>query len=418
VTDNVDAVVAAAYRTEWGKLVAYLIRHTGDWTLAEECAADAFATALERWPDTGVPANPGAWLTTTARNRAFDRLRRASNETVKLRQAALMRHDTTGLERGDDSTISDDRLRLIFTCCHPALALEARVALTLRTLAGLTTVEIAHAFAIPEATMAKRLVRAKAKIGNAAIPYRVPPDSQLPERLHGVLGVIYLLFNEGYDATAGPELIRVDVCDEAIRLARLLSALMTDEPEVDGLLALMLFHHARRHARVDAKGDLVTLDAQDRARWDHTGISEAVAVLQRARRRDNSGAYQLQAEIASCHATAPTPADTDWNRIAQLYTHLYELTPTAFVGLNWAVAVAMVDGPDAGLELIDRLDLDDRLAGYHLLAATRADLHRRAGRTSEAIDAYRQARDLTTNDRERAFLDRRIAELTGPSSRP
>jgi len=421
---NDDAVRVAldiAYRGQWGRIVATLIGFTGDWDLAEECAADAFTRALERWPRDGIPDRPGAWLTTTARHRALDRLRRAGVETTKLQeQAVTMPSDNDQPDDHDDravgSGIADDRLRLLFTCCHPALALDARVALTLRTLCGLTTVEIAHAFVVPEATMAKRLVRAKAKIRHAAIPYRVPPGHVLPERVSGVLAVVYLLFNEGYDATAGANLIREQLCDDAIRLATLLVELMPDEPETGGLLALLKFHHARRHARTTPTGDLVLLTDQDRDRWDHAAIVAAAAILDSALRRREPGTYQLQAAIAACHATAPTAADTDWPQIARLYHELYQRTPTPIVALNHAVAIAMADGPAAGLAHIDRHHLDDSLSSYHLLYATRADLHRRLGDWARAVADYEHAIALTTNDTERRYLTARLDETRPATS--
>jgi RNA polymerase sigma-70 factor (ECF subfamily) len=410
----VQAAVAAAYRQEWGRIVATLIRVTGDWSLAEECAQDAFARALERWPADGIPHRPGAWLTTTARNRAMDRLRRTATEATKLRELAEMTHDDVPERRPvDQSGVHDDRLRLIFTCCHPALALDARVALTLRTLAGLTTAEIARAFLVPEPTMAQRLVRAKRKIRNARIPYRVPPDHLLPERTGGVLAVLYLLFNEGYSASAGPDLLRQGLTAEAIRLGRLLAALMPDEPEVLGLLALMLLHDARRAARVDGAGELVPLEEQDRDAWDRGEIDEGVALLERALRRGRPGAYQVQAAIAACHATARVAADTDWPQIAGLYGRLAELAPSPVIELNRAVAVAMADGPAAGLALVEALAAAGELRDYHLLPATRADLLRRLSRRAEAAEAYREALRLVATDTERRYLNRRLAETTG-----
>lgn len=401
------AGIEGVFKQEWGPVLATLIRWTGDWDLAEECVQDAFAQALERWPRDGVPHRPGAWLTTAARNRALDRLRRRATEAEKLREVAALAGPTD--EISDDSGISDDPLRLIFTCCHPALTLEARVALTLRTVAGLTTTEIARAFLVPEATMAKRLVRAKHKIQHARIPYRVPPAHLLPERLTGVLGVLYLLFGEGYAATSG-ELIRGRLCAEAIRLARMLAGLMPDEPEAAGLLALMLLHDARRPARVDGAGELVLLADQDRSRWDAEGIDEGTRLLEGALRRGRPGAYQVQAAIAACHATANSAQDTDWTEIAQLYGELTRFTPSPVVELNRAVAVAMADGPAAGLALVD--EVADQLAGYHLLPATRADLLRRLDRVDEAIAAYREALALAGTDAERRYLERRIAETT------
>ncbi|GAB1516446.1 RNA polymerase sigma factor [Actinophytocola sp. KF-1] len=398
----VTAAVDEAFRTEWGRVVATLIRLTGDWDLAEECAADAFASALATWPRDGVPRRPGAWLTTTARNRALDRIRRGAAESGRLRQLAPLVDDDAP-PGAEDDVVPDDRLRLMFTCCHPALPLEAQVALTLRTLAGLTTPQIARAFLVPEATMAQRLVRAKRKIRNARIPYRVPPADLLPERMAGVLGVLYLLFNEGYSTE------RRELAAEAIRLARVLVELLPD-PEARGLLALMLFQESRRAART-ADGDLVTLAEQDRTRWDHAMIDEGVAVLDEL--FADPGPYQLQAAIAACHATARTAAGTDWRRIANLYDVVARMSPSPVVSLNRAVAVAEVDGPEAGLALVDDLRAD--LAGYHLLAATRADLLRRLGRHDEARVAYEEALAQAPTDAERRFLTRRLAELTAAS---
>jgi RNA polymerase sigma-70 factor (ECF subfamily) len=393
--------VANAFRAEWGRLVATLIATTGDWELAEECAQDAFAKALQRWPAESVPRKPGAWLTTVARNRATDVLRRRGTEAVKLRQLAPP-------EPEPDEDIPDDRLRLMFTCCHPALAMESRTALTLRTLTGLTTAEIARAFLVSEQTMAKRLVRAKNKIRNAGIPYRVPPSHQLPERTAGVLAVPYLLFNEGYAATSGRSARRADLTTEAIRLTRVLADLMPDEPEVHGLLALMLLHNARRDGRTDHNGNLVLLPDQDRTRWDRTQTAEGTRLLTSALRRGAVGPYQIQAAIAACHTRAESADDTDWPQIARLYGHLATISPSPLVELNRAVAVAMTEGPAAALSILDTIDLPV----YHLLPATRADLLRRLGRTAEAADAYRAALALPMSEAEKRFLATRLAELT------
>ncbi|MER5650907.1 RNA polymerase sigma factor [Streptosporangium sp. NPDC002524] len=408
---EVEAAVAQAFRDEWGQVVATLIRVTGDWDLAEECAQDAFALALRRWAGDGVPRRPGAWLTTVARNRAVDRLRREAVGAAKLREVAAMSYEPE--PAWHDDGVPDDRLRLIFTCCHPALALEARVALTLRTLAGLTTSEIARAFLVGEQTMSKRLLRAKRKIRHAGIPYRVPPAHLLPERVPAVLGVLYLLFSEGYSATAGADLLRRDLSAEAIRLARVLTRLMPDEPEAVGLLALMLLHDARGATRLDAAGDLVTLEEQDRALWDTAAIAEGEELLGRALRRGRPGPYQVQAAIAACHATAADAAGTDWAQIAALYGRLARFTPSPVVELNRAVAVGMAAGPAAGLELVEALRESGALAGYHLLPATRADLLRRLGRAAEAEAAYREALELAATDTERRYLGRRLAEVTG-----
>jgi RNA polymerase sigma-70 factor (ECF subfamily) len=411
VSPAVGAAVAAAFRDEWGQVVATLIRSTGDWDLAEECAQDAVAQALATWPRDGVPRNAGAWLTTTARNVARNRLRRAGVEAGKLRELATRPDPEPAVP--DDSGIVDDRLRLLFTCCHPALPLDGRVALTLRTLAGLTTAEIARAFLVPEATMAQRLVRAKRKIRAAGIPYRVPPAHLLPDRLTGVLGVVYLLFNEGYAAASGPEVVRGDLCAEAVRLARTLAGLMPGEPEALGLAALLLLQDSRRAARLDADGELVTLEEQDRERWDHAMIEEGTALLDEALRRRAPGPYQVQAAIAACHATAAKPDDTDWVQIAALYARLARMTPSPVVRLNRAAAVAMARGPAVALELVRELDRSGELAGYPLLAATRADLLRRLGRTGEAAAAYREAVAQAGTEAERRFLARRLEELGG-----
>ncbi len=370
---------------------------------------EAFVQALRTWPERGVPQNPGAWITTTARNRAIDRLRRERalrEKTETLTQLAEL--ERLGGDETDVSTIPDDRLRLIFTCCHPALAMEARVALTLKTLGGLSTGEIARAFLVGETTMAQRLVRAKRKIRSAAIPYRVPPPELLPERVPGVLAVLYLVFNEGYAATEGP-LVRTELCDEAIRLTRLLQALMRDQPEAAGLLALMLLHHSRRGARTGPAGELVLLEDQDRARWDHDMIDEGIAVLDATLLRRRPGPYQLQAAIAALHARAPRSEDTDWPQIAALYGRLFELTPSAVVELNRAVAVAMADGPDRGLAFIE--PLADDLDGYLPFHSARADLLRRLDRRAEAAEAYERAIALAKNQSQRAFLERRLGQV-------
>lgn len=416
-SDTAQAAVQAAFREEWGRVVATLIRRTNDWDLAEECAQEAFAQALTSWARDGVPAKPGAWLTTVAGNRALDRLRRGARGRQLLEQIAHdpLRSPDAADDDGDEEpeVIEDDRLRLMFTCCHPALALDARVALTLRTLAGLSTAEIARAFLVPEPTMAKRLVRAKAKIAAAAIPYRVPPPELLPERTPGVLAVLYLLYNEGYAASSGDELIRAALCEEAIRLARMLHALLPDEPEATALLALMLLQHSRRDARVDAAGDLITLEAQDRGRWHHEEITEAERLLSAAgplaSRRPRPGSYRLQAEIAACHV-AP---ETDWPRVRDLYALLAEATGSPVVELNRAVAVAMAGDLDAGLALVDELAQRGELDRYHLLAATRADLLRRRGDRAAAAAEYERALGLAPSEAERRFLRRRLEELAG-----
>ncbi len=420
--DGARDAVERLFREESGRAVATLIRALRDFDLAEEAVQEAFAIALATWPARGVPPNPGAWITTTARNRAIDRLRRQRNletKTEALRQLAAL--ETAAKEAGStegetarESTIPDDRLRLIFTCCHPALAPEARVALTLRTLGGLTTKEIARAFLVPEPTVAQRLVRAKRKIRDAGIPYRVPPADLLPERLTGVLSVLYLVFNEGYMGTEAPALIRPELCDEAIRLARVLATLMPDESEVLGLLALMLLHHARREARVDTNGELVLLDDQDRSRWDRPAIHEGVGLVRRALRISSPepGPYALQAAIAAVHDEAETADETDWPQIAALYGVLAQVQPSPVVELNRSVAVAMADGPAVGLARVERLADRGDLEDYHLLHSTRADLLRRLGRRAEAAHAYGRAMELASNPVERAFLRRRIAEVS------
>ncbi len=410
MTSDVEAAVAAAFQAEWGRVVATLVRLTGDWDLAEECAEDAFATALERWPGDGIPRRPGAWLTTVARHRAVDRLRRDRSGAAKTREVAVMalgEEDELPLDRDE---VPDDRLRLMFTCCHPALSFEAQVALTLRTLAGMTTSEIARAFLVPEATMAQRLVRAKRKIRHAGIPFVVPPAHQLVERTEAVLAVLYLLFNEGYSASSGADLVRRSLTAEAIRLDRVLCTLMPDEPEALGLLALMLFHDARSAARVNDDGDLVVLSEQDRSLWDDASIAEGRLCLEAAARLERPGPFQVQAAIAACHVS--DRGDTDWARVAALYAHLFSMTPSAVVALNHAVAVSMSDGPEAGLALIDAMPFREELRDYHLLPAARGDMLRRLGRRSEAAAAFRQAHELAGTDVERRYLERRLQEVT------
>jgi RNA polymerase sigma-70 factor (ECF subfamily) len=405
-------VVDRLFRQERGRTVATLIRVLGDFDLAEDAVQDAFAQALRVWPERGVPANPGAWITTTARNRAIDRLRR--ERTLAAKTATLTRVaelEALGGDETDVSEIPDDRLRLMFTCCHPALRMEAQVALTLKTLGGLTAGEIAHAFLVPETTMAQRLVRAKRKIREARIPYRVPPADLLPQRVPGVLAVLYLVFNEGYSATSGP-LIRIELCDEAIRLARILQGLMPEEPEAAGLLALMLLQHSRREARTGPHGEFVLLEDQDRARWDHDMIDGGLALLDETLAGRRPGPYQLQAAIAALHARAPRPEDTDWPQIAALYDRLTALAPSPVVELNRAVAIAMADGPERGLAML--APLEGELEDYQHFHSARADLLRRLGRSEEAAAAYGRALDLATNPTERAFLERRLEELTGP----
>lgn len=395
-------------------MVATLIRRIGDWDIAEECAQDAFASALERWPSDGIPRQPGAWLTTVARNRAMDRLRRAAVGTEKVMEVARL-GTADEPEVSQRSDVPDDQLRLMFTCCHPALSLEAQVALTLRTLAGMTTTEIARAFLVSEPTMAQRLVRAKRKIRHAGIPFRIPPAHQLVDRTGAVLSVLYLLFNEGYSASAGADLMRQGLCGEAIRLTRTLITLMPDEPEAMGLLALMLLHHARRDGRVDAHGDLVLLNEQDRSLWDDGAIAAGDNVLNAALRLGRPGPFQIQAAIVACHAQATRASDTDWAEIAALYEQLLAIMPSPVVELNRAVAVSMVEGPGAGLELLSAIEADGALAGYYLLAATKADLLRRLGRPLDAAEAYRRALGLVTTDSERRFLQLRINEVAETS---
>ena len=386
-----------------------MIRALGDFDLAEDAVQDAFAEALRTWPARGVPSNPAAWITTTARNRAIDRLRR--QHTLREKKAQLAALEELGGDEIDVSDIPDERLRLIFTCCHPALPSEARVALTLKTVAGLSTVEIARGFLASEDAIAKRIVRAKAKIRAAGIPYRVPPPELLGERLPGVLAVLYLVFNEGYAATSG-ELMRTELCEEAIRLGTLIRDLMPGETECAGLVALMLLQHSRRHARVSPNGELVLLEDQDRARWDHEMIDEGLALLDATLRAGHPGPFQVQAAIAALHARAPRPEDTDWPQIAALYTALREMMPTPVVALNRAVAIAMADGAARGLPLVDALA--GELDGYFPFHAARADLLLRLDRRAEAATSYRHALALVTNATERTFIERRLKELTRP----
>jgi RNA polymerase sigma-70 factor (ECF subfamily) len=416
MSEDATAAIAEAFTAEWGRIVATLIGQTGDWDLAEDCAQQAFAEAVRRWPRDGVPLRPGAWLTTVARNRAIDRLRHEKMKGERLREVTRLLAD--GVEEDDplcagEDGIEDERLRLMFTCCHPALSLEARVALTLRTLAGLSTTEIARAFLVSEATMAKRLVRAKHKIVNARIPYRVPPAHLLPQRTSGVLAVLYLLFNAGYTASAGPELIRADLCAEAIRLARALNLLMPEESEGSGLLALMLFQHSRRLARVDRNGDLVTLEDQDRSLWDRREVSEANALLHAALSAGAAGPYQLQAAIAACHANAEDAAATSWSQVAGLYERLLEVMPQPLVRLNHAVAISMAEGPAEGLMLVDQILASGELRDYHLLHATRANLLSRLERPLDAAEALRVALNCSPSAAERRHLNKRLAQARG-----
>jgi RNA polymerase sigma-70 factor (ECF subfamily) len=407
MTPDPDAAVDALWRSDWGRILATLIRLVGDFQVAEDAAQEAFTAAVDQWRTSGVPESPRAWIIQTARHKAIDHIRRRARLEEKLEAYGAFQTLSE-----PEPEISDDRLRLIFTCCHPALAIEAQVALTLRTLGGLETDEIARAFLVPEATMAQRLVRAKRKIRDARIPYSVPAASDMPERLDAVLTVIYLVFNEGYAPTRGETLVRTDLCAEAIRLGHLIRTLMAPRPpaESSGLLALMLLHDSRRAARLDDAGDLVVLEEQDRSRWDHRKIAEALPLVEAAL-RGGPGPFALQAAIAALHCQAARPEDTDWPQIVGLYDVLARLQPSPIVSLNRAVAIAMANGPRAGLALIDALAAGGELEDYHLLHAARADLLRRIGDSGEAAKSYRRALALVSNESERRFLERRLRAL-------
>jgi RNA polymerase sigma-70 factor (ECF subfamily) len=416
VTTESNAVVESVFRQESGRIIATLIRLAGSFDVAEEAMQEAFAAALATWPDRGIPDNPGAWITSVAQRKLVDRMRRErtrreKQDGLQYETPTIQQPEADSLFEGPAVSYPDDRLRLIFTCCHPALNQDAQVALTLRTLGGLTTPEIARAFLVPEATLAQRLVRAKTKIQSAHIPYEVPPLKRLPERLESVQAVIYLVFNEGYAATGGDSLIRRELCTEAIRLGRTLRELMPGEAENLGLLALMLLHDSRRDARIDDQGQLVTLEEQDRSRWDHARINEGLALVHQALKMRRVGTYQLQAAIAAVHSEANTVADTDWRQIALLYQELLRISPTPVVALNRAVAIAMSEGLQSGLAEIERVGASGKLEQYYLFHAARADILRRLGRNGEAIKAYEDALRLATNKVEQEYLRRRLSQL-------
>jgi RNA polymerase sigma-70 factor (ECF subfamily) len=410
---NTNSAVDDLYRSDWGRIVATLIRHFGDFEVAEEAAQEAFAVAVDQWRTEGVPEFPRAWIIQTAKHKAIDRLRRQSRFEEKMESyvnSGLI--ETVAEPNYDTDEIPDDRLRLIFTCCHPALSLDAQVALTLRTLGGLETDEIARAFLVPPTTMAQRLVRAKRKIRDAGIPYKVPDTHDMPDRLDAVLTAIYLIFNEGYAPTHGAPIVRADLCTEAIRLGRLLRSLLLPQPpsEVTGLLALMLLHDSRREGRLDEKGDLVVLENQDRSRWNWSYISEALPLVQEALLGE-PGAFSLEAAISAEHCKAKQPEETNWRQIVGYYTLLEQVTGSPVVSLNRAVAVAMANGPQQGLELIDSLASNGELNDYHLLHAARADLLRRIGALAESAKSYQRALELVTNESERRFLEKRLKEV-------
>ncbi len=408
MTLSTREAAARVFRDHSGRVLATLIRQLGDFDRAEDALQDALTRALETWPEAGIPDEPAAWLITTARNKAIDRLRRESNLAAKQDEIRMtVERSTPAPDDEDDSDITDDQLKLIFTACHPALSMEARVALTLRTLGGLTTREIARAFLVPEATMAQRLVRAKKKIRLAGIPYQVPDAPRLPERLDGVLAVLYLIFNEGYAASAGDGLVRKDLSSEAIRLSKLVCELAPGEPEALGLTALMLLHDARRDARVSDSGELVTLEEQNRDLWDKEQIFLGLTYLHRAMRLRRPRPYQLQAAIGACHASAPSADATNWTRIVELYDHLWKLTASPIVALNRAAAIGMARGPEKGLKELEQIAANGGLSVYYLLHAARADLLRRSGRLEEAASSYDEALARVTNDTERSYLKRR-----------